>query len=247
MLKTYREEIEVTKREKEKDLAMAAQKFSQLDSKLKQLQALLPLKVMPPQVKIDVVQTPPMSVKSSKKSKSIREIRLNPKVELRPRSASYSDLTSVGKADTCDHTQAEKVTKISPETQQLLATPTSQRRGSTEKRSITELVADSLKNPASISSIRQELKSDDLTPKIQRKFLIKNSNPSTLPSLTPPTSPSTLPSSSRPANDFTSPCNGSVLETSPLLKEISFGTGSPGNSPGLSRRRMNMLMKDSVI
>lgn len=43
--------------------------------------------------------------------------------------------------------------------------------GNTEtKLSITKLVAESIRNPASVAAIRRELKADGLTPKIQRKF-----------------------------------------------------------------------------
>ena len=66
-----------------------------------------------------------------------------------------------------------------------------------EKLSITDLVAESLKNPGCIATIRRELKADALTPKIQRKFHMK-------------TTPTSLPS----MND-----SSSSLEASPLTKE----------------------------
>eukprot|EP00731_Ephydatia_muelleri_P019355 Em0012g180a len=66
-----------------------------------------------------------------------------------------------------------------------------------EKLSITDLVAESLKNPGCIATIRRELKADALTPKIQRKFHVK-------------TTPTSLPS----MND-----SSSSLEASPLTKE----------------------------
>ena len=66
-----------------------------------------------------------------------------------------------------------------------------------EKMSITDMVAESLKNPSCIATIRRELKADALTPKIQRKFHMK-------------TTPTSLPS----MND-----SSSSLEASPLAKE----------------------------
>ena len=56
--------------------------------------------------------------------------------------------------------------------------------GGGEKLSITELVAESLKNPSCIAAIRKELKADGLTPKIKKKFAAaKKSTKATLPSL----------------------------------------------------------------
>ena len=51
-----------------------------------------------------------------------------------------------------------------------------------EKLSITEMVAESLRNPGCIATIRRELKADALTPKIQRKFHVKTT-PTSLPSM----------------------------------------------------------------
>lgn len=79
---------------------------------------------------------------------------------------------------------------------------------------ITELVAESLVNPSSMSAIRKELKADALTPRIQRKFAAKPPPPS-LPSM------------------------GGTTETSPLAKECtkaSPGLAGPGEQlPRTSR------------
>ena len=50
-----------------------------------------------------------------------------------------------------------------------------------DKLSITDMVAESLRNPITMAAIRNELKADALTPRIQRKFAPKA--PSTLPSI----------------------------------------------------------------
>ena len=86
------------------------------------------------------------------------------------RRASLADITAIDKE--------EVVRSLN-----LISTSQSQ-RSTQEKLSITELVAESLKNPSSVAAIRKELKSDAFTPKIQRKFPSKLT-PTTLPSMAP--------------------------------------------------------------
>lgn len=57
-----------------------------------------------------------------------------------------------------------------------------------ERRSITDMVSECLSNPSSMASIRSNLKADNLTPKIQRKFYHKTT-PTSLPSMQAVTSP----------------------------------------------------------
>lgn len=248
--KTSKERLEKVKREKDDEIEKATQKLTKLDLKVNELQILLEKTVKStPQVKVDTVSTPPLSSSKDRKAKkdvesaSITkspESKSNLEADSRPRSTSFTDLTSIG--NEADHKQS-KVKNLSPETQRLQANVNSKRRSSIEKRSIAELVAESLNNPSSMAAIRQELKSDGFTPKIQRKFLKKNSNPATLPSMTPPNTPANV-------NETTNPSTRSVvghLDTSPLLKEISIGnSSSPVNSPS-SHRRRGSRMKDSAI
>lgn len=254
--KINKENLEKVKKEKEEELEMASQKLTKLDMKVNELQILLRKSVKStPQVTIDN-PTPPLSSSSNRKSKAKKdhesagatkdpESNRNIKTDHRPRSASYTDLTSIEKV--AETNKKSKAKKLSPEMQRLQAavgTPNSQRRSSIEKRSIAELVAESMNNPSSMASIRQELKSDSFTPKIQRKFHMKNSNPTTLPSMTPTAT------GNGNAADSTSPSSvnvGSHLDTSPRLKEINVGSrSSPVNSPS-SRRRWTSRMKDSAI
>ena len=91
------------------------------------------------------------------------------------KSASYSDLSAPG-------------SRASPVARQPLTTPTkpSSQRG--ERASITDMVAECMRNPASMTNIRSELKADNLTPKIQRKFHCKAPRMS-LPAMNNETSP----------------------------------------------------------
>ena len=57
-----------------------------------------------------------------------------------------------------------------------------------ERSSITEMVAECLRNPSSMASIRNELKADGFTPKIERKFKPK-ATPTSLPAMAGETSP----------------------------------------------------------
>ena len=53
---------------------------------------------------------------------------------------------------------------------------------SSNRVSITEMVSECLRNPSSMSSIRSNLKADNLTPRIQRKFRYKTMS-ATLPTV----------------------------------------------------------------
>lgn len=108
----------------------------------------------------------------------------------RQKSASFTDLTTLGKDG---ENRNEKTGGEKSDVQRSFDTTTSShsQRLSRERITITEMVAESLKNPSSIAVIRQELKADSLTPKIQRKFPMKSS-PTTLPAVSntlPTTSP----------------------------------------------------------
>lgn len=109
----------------------------------------------------------------------------------RPKSSSHSDLTTSGLEE--KSTGAFKLPttpQVSPaNSKKNLSNGKMGRRDSSEKGTITSLVAESLKNPSSMLAIKKELKSDGFTPKIQRKFHQKSSpgNPVTLLSINPST------------------------------------------------------------
>ena len=131
----------------------------------------------------------------------VGSLNLNP--ESRQRSASTADLRSIpavggdGDQDENDgrrngagsSLKLSPDIKRSPELNSQGGRPSqlvTQRRSSyAEKTSITTLVEESLRNPASIAAIRKQLKSEGLTPKIQRKFPMKPNTPTTLPSMSP--------------------------------------------------------------
>jgi hypothetical protein len=85
----------------------------------------------------------------------------------RPKSSSFGDLSALTKEKPPSDIKLAKTPQVSPATKKK-SEPT--RRESGEKPTITALVAESLSNPASISAIRKELKSDSFTPKMKRKF-----------------------------------------------------------------------------
>ena len=110
-----------------------------------------------------------------------------------PKSASFSDLTALAKT--------ERDGK--EDTNRSLDTSISQRTTTHEKHSITDMVAETLKNPSSIAVIRRELKADALTPRIERKFPMK-------------TMPTTLPAVTGSSNE-TSPLARGLTKTSPRI------------------------------
>ena len=127
--------------------------------------------------------------------------QLNLDPESRQRSASTTDLRSIpggdGNQDEGDGRRngAGSSLKLSPDIQRSPELNshgggpskliTQRRLSYAEKTSITILVEESLRNPASIAAIRKQLKSEGLTPKIQRKFPMKPNTPTTLPSMSP--------------------------------------------------------------
>ena len=159
----------------------------------------------PPDIRIDTPMPPaqpasPGTVrkrKHKKKSNSripedSEEKRPFLDIESKQKSASFADLSFVGKdQDDSDGRRNGVGTsmKLSPEIQrpsEVNGRQITQRRlSNTEKSSITTLVEESLRNPSSIASIRKQLKSDGLTPKIQRKFPARSNTPTTLPSMAP--------------------------------------------------------------
>lgn len=179
-------------------LESANEEIKSLTDKVSKLERCLEksLKQPPPEVKVDT-PTPPMvgspatrkrkvkhkdSSTSSKRDKnpadsSTTEVR----PESRPRSAS-----SVTSNEKLVDVPLSTCIKLSPEVQHTTKTNTTsvyQRRPSTDKMTITDLVAESLKYPGSMAAIRKELKSDGLTPKIQRKFHTAKNTPMTLPAM----------------------------------------------------------------
>ncbi len=144
-----------------------------------------------------------------------RSLNLNPG-ESRQKSASTADLRSIPGGDVGNQDEGDgrrngagyQSLKLSPDIQrspEINGGPskliTQRRLSYAEKTSITTLVEESLRNPASIAAIRKQLKSEGLTPKIQRKFPgMKPNTPTTLPSMPPKDAATTK-------------------ETSPLTKE----------------------------
>ena len=99
----------------------------------------------------------------------------------RPKSSSYGDLTAI---DSKVEKKLPNTPQLSPAISKRRTEKKSVRRESAERLTISALVAESLSNPSSISSIRKELKSDSFTPKMKRKF--PNRSPgTTLPSMSP--------------------------------------------------------------
>ena len=66
--------------------------------------------------------------------------------------------------------------------------PTQPAAHRSQRPSITEMVAECVLNPGSMAHIRRQLKADNLTPRIQRKFHCKTT-PTNLPALSTETSP----------------------------------------------------------
>lgn len=69
---------------------------------------------------------------------------------------------------------------------QCVTAPSSQHNG--DRLTITDIVSECLQNPSSMANIRSNLKADNLTPRIQRKFRYKRTSAS-LPSMNNVTSP----------------------------------------------------------
>lgn len=207
-------------------LEEASQTISSLKKKVVELERCLEKAVAksPPDIRVDN-PTPPAEGspattrrrKHKRKSEvNSREVEVSAKT-LSPedsnirssqlqKSASITDLSSVGNnLEDRDGRRngASTSLKDSPEIKrspEVNGKITTQRRLSyAERTSITTLVEESLRNPGSIAAIRKQLKSDGLTPKIQRKFPMKPNTPTTLPSM--------------------SPKNGANKESSPLAKE----------------------------
>lgn len=75
-----------------------------------------------------------------------------------------------------------------------------------ERMSITDMVSECMRNPSSMANIRNHLKADNLTPKIQKKFRYKPTPP-TLPAVGNETSP--LARDAARVGDFGSPKSSS--------------------------------------
>ena len=88
------------------------------------------------------------------------------------KSASSSDLLATG-------SPSPPSTKLPISTH---STTSSSSQHSGERLSITDMVSECLRNPSSMASIRSNLKADNLTPRIQRKFRYKTTS-ATLPAM----------------------------------------------------------------
>ncbi len=185
---------------KDEEIEKCHRKLKMLDDKVTELQALLKRSINSPPLLLETVPTPPANSKQPR----IKELH---QLAESSRSASYNNLTAI--QDTASVKKSSK--KLSPETA-TFQMPEKRRSidSAIERRSITELVADSLQNPISMAAIRQELKADNLTPKIQRK-LKKKISQTTLPSLNNSTSPTHRP-------DDTSGCSSPSPGNSPLMR-----------------------------
>ena len=105
----------------------------------------------------------------------------------RIKSASYNDLTMEDKITPSKTPHKQRVSgDPSEKTKEL------DRKDSTDRLTITDLFEQSLANPCSMSAIRNEIKSDGLTPKIRRKF---NESPSKSAKLNSAKLPSVSPKS----------------------------------------------------
>ena len=220
-----REMVARITKEKETELTKAKEKLKRLDDKVAELQVLLKQSMNSPPPTLTVEPSTPTALakKFKKKDKDLSPAAALK--ETRERSASSGDLTAVDGDGTEGKRGSNRKLSMVTESQ---AAPSTEKRGCSEKRSITELVAESLLNPSSMSAIRQELKADNLTPKIQRK--IKNhTNQTTLPSL----------------SNGPSPSSASQGERSPHTRE---NRRSPkGGSPNARPRWTNPALKDSAI
>ena len=202
-------------------LEEAAQTITTLQTRMSELERCLDKAASksPPDIRIDTptppIQGSPISTRrrkhkrksNTKSPEETAEESSGLSSELQQRSASFADLSVTGKSQEEEsdgrRNGAAESFKLSPEiqrSQEVNGKFNYQRRPSnTERMSITTLVEESLRNPSSIASIRKQLKSEGLTPKIERKFPKKPSTPTTLPSMNQK--------------------DGFVKETSPLTKE----------------------------
>ncbi len=130
----------------------------------------------------DTLVTPPKSINHT----TCSETNLL-KFKGRPRSASYNDLTEIINEANDNDTKLPITPQLSPATSKKGSERKLSRRESSERNTITSLVAESLANPSSMLAIRKELKSDSFTPKIQRKFHKRGSGSSgnALPTMSP--------------------------------------------------------------
>ena len=90
------------------------------------------------------------------------------------KSASSSDLLATG-------SPSPPSTKL-PISTHSTSSSSSSSQHSGERLSITDMVSECLRNPSSMASIRSNLKADNLTPRIQRKFRYKTTS-ATLPAM----------------------------------------------------------------
>ena len=179
------------------ELEKKTQRINELEQKVSELQKCLEKAMKQVEIKVDIA-TPENSparrrrhrkreqgVVSEKKPEDERSIfsptRSMSSPDGRQKSASFTDLTTLAKDG---ENRNEKVGGEKSDVQRSFDTTTSShsQRLSRERITITEMVAESLKNPSSIAVIRKELKADSFTPKIQRKFPMKSS-PTTLPTV----------------------------------------------------------------
>ena len=183
---------------KDEELEKSKQKLKTLDEKVSELQALLKRSINSPPLLMETVPTPPPTKIKKIKHKDIFAV-VN---SAATRSASFTDLVSI-QDNTSPKTSKKELSpqNLAPQKKRSIDSSCAEKRISVERRSITDLVAESLLNPGNMAAIRQELKADNLTPKIQRKLNNQtNHQATTLPSLSNGSSPThhndTVPQSS---------------------------------------------------
>lgn len=216
----FEEKMATLKQAHGTELENKMQKINELEQKVLELQRCLEKALKQPEIKVDHPNTPEGSParkrryrkREEKQTEEARSV-FSPTHSLsspdgrRQKSASFTDLTTLEKDE-------EKRSEKESEVQRSLdaTKTTSPQRPSRERITITEMVAESLKNPSTMAVIRKELKADSLTPKIHRKFH-KKSSPTTC----------TFPA-----------VNNALPNTSPLAR------GSTGESPKVSPRRSSV-------
>lgn len=185
-----KELIKTMQKEHESEISQAFQKIENLENKIIEMDisgvSTTPLLIDPPPPPLEP-KSPTRKKRRSKKSDPSMPSASNAELHMAPpskekgkgtsgsklsarerlKSSSYGDLTSI---DSKEESKSSKTPQISPANTKRKMERKSNRRDSSERVTITSLVAESLSNPSSMLAIRKELKSDAFTPKIQRKF-----------------------------------------------------------------------------
>ena len=197
----HKENLESMEKDFVKKLEENDRKLKEKEEKMAELEKCLGafLQVKPPDVQVDSPKGSPArrrkyKQKATRKSSDNATIEntssegrrdiFSPTASLslegRPKSASVSDLSTA---------TAEQKTKNGTKTSDVQTCPnqSNSRASTTQRSTITAMVAESINNPDSITAIRKQLKADSLTPRIQRKFhqlpAARISTPKSLPSM----------------------------------------------------------------